>query len=127
MKLSKNFDLYEFLHTGTGLPNETKDTNIVSNLIDLTLNVLQPVRDYMGTPARINSGYRSLEVNKAVGGAKNSQHMFGQAADISFGSRKSNLKAYNYIIDNILFDQIQLHPTFFHVSFSKGKNRKQIL
>jgi len=127
MKLSKNFDLYEFFHTGTGLSNETKDTEIISNLIDLTLNVLQPVRDHIGTAARINSGYRSQEVNKAVGGAKNSQHMFGQAADITFGSTNGNKKAYNYIIETLDFDQIQLHPTFFHVSFAKGKNRKQIL
>jgi len=127
MKLSKNFDLYEFFHTGTDLPNETKDTNIVSNLIDLTLNVLQPVRDYIGSPARINSGYRSQELNKAIGGSKSSQHMVGQAADITFGSINWNRKAYNYIVKNLDFDQIQMHPTFFHVSFSKGKNRKQIL
>lgn len=78
MKLSKNFNLSEFAsHDGAPTPPE-----VLANLQELANN-LQVLRDYLGTPLKINSGYRSPAHNKAVGGAKFSQHVLGKAADIS--------------------------------------------
>jgi len=78
MKLTKNFNLYEF---------ESKDgaeftCEVKMNLKELALN-LQVLRDALGLPIHINSGYRSPAHNKAVGGAKNSQHLLGKAGDIT--------------------------------------------
>ncbi len=78
MKLTKNFSLSEFAsHDGEPTPPE-----VVENLKELAKE-LQVLRDYLNTPLKINSGYRSPAHNKAVGGAKFSQHLLGKAADIS--------------------------------------------
>lgn len=78
MKLSKNFELSEFAsHDGAPFPPD-----VLSNLQELAKN-LQALRDYLGCPLKINSGYRSPAHNKAIGGAKASQHLLGKAADIS--------------------------------------------
>lgn len=78
MKLTKNFSLSEFAsHDGAPTPPE-----VVENLKELAKE-LQVLRDYLNTPLKINSGYRSPAHNKAVGGAKFSQHLLGKAADIS--------------------------------------------
>lgn len=78
MKLSKNFTLAEFAsHDGAPVP-----ADVLTNLQELAKN-LQVLRDYLNTPLKINSGYRSPAHNKAVGGAQFSQHMLGKAADIS--------------------------------------------
>lgn len=78
MKLSKNFTLSEFAsHDGAPFPPD-----VLTNLQELAKN-LQALRDYLGCPLKINSGYRSPAHNKAVGGAEKSQHVLGKAADIS--------------------------------------------
>ena len=78
MKLSKNFNLSEFeSKDGSETPPE-----VVENLKELSQN-LQILRDYIGgVSIQINSGYRSPEHNREVGGAKNSQHLYGKAGDI---------------------------------------------
>lgn len=77
MKLTTNFNLQEFASKdGSEFPE-----HVIENLKRLAQN-LQVLRDVMGVPIRINSGYRSQEHNMKVGGAKNSQHMLGIAADI---------------------------------------------
>ena len=78
MNLSKNFTLAEFAsHDGAPVP-----ADVLTNLQELAKN-LQVLRDYLNTPLKINSGYRSPAHNKAIGGAQFSQHMLGKAADIS--------------------------------------------
>jgi len=78
MKLTKNFNLDEFSSKdGAEFPCEVK-----INLKELALN-LQVLRDALGLPIHINSGYRSPAHNKAVVGAKNSQHLLGKAGDIT--------------------------------------------
>ncbi len=78
MKLTNNFNLSEFAsHDGAPTPMD-----VLKNLQELANN-LQVLRDYLNTPLKINSGYRSPAHNKAVGGAKFSQHVLGKAADIS--------------------------------------------
>jgi zinc D-Ala-D-Ala carboxypeptidase len=79
-KLSNNFNLSEFEVTNTGLPNKAPKDKIPW-LRALAIEILQPLRDKIGA-IRINSGYRSPDVNVRIGGSPTSQHMQGQAADI---------------------------------------------
>tara|TARA_Y100001973_G_scaffold79836_1_gene117388 strand:- start:665 stop:1183 length:519 start_codon:yes stop_codon:yes gene_type:complete len=151
MLLSKNFTLKEFLKSNVakrrGLElNPPKEH--IRNMQMLCIKVLQPLRDYLG-PIKINSGWRSLELNKALGGAyrekKNkdgsitkiySQHCKGQAADLHFVDK--NGKANNKMIfDAILklgieFDQMinEFDYRWIHISFvccKEGKNRNRLL
>jgi zinc D-Ala-D-Ala carboxypeptidase len=129
MKLSKNFTLAELTVTSVKAPNIPNEEQI-KNLQALVDNVLQPLRDLYGKPIRINSGFRSLEVNKKIKGALKSQHMRGEAADISC---ENNALLFRLIRDTFDFDQLlwekgnDIQPAWVHVSFSRTKNRKQIL
>ena len=87
MKLSKNFTYEELCHSGVaerkGLKNRPKTKEeervVIENLKALCMEVLQPLRDYLGKPVVISSGYRSEEVDRMVGGVKGSQHLKGAA------------------------------------------------
>lgn len=128
MQISKNFSLKEMLVTSTGIPNVPSDKEI-ENMKTLAVKILQPLREYMNRPVIITSGYRSYEVNKAVKGSKTSQHMKGEAADISAGNRTLNKKMYEFIRDNLEFDQlIEYDYRWIHVSYTtEHTNRKQEL
>lgn len=135
MKLSKNFSLEEMCRSNTarvrGLPN-VPNAEQVKNLQHLCENVLQPLRNHLGKPVVINSGFRSQAVNMAVGGAKNSQHTKGEAADIKCKDYPYAKKIYAWIMDNLEFDQVILErkgkAVWVHVSFrTNGKNRQQAL
>lgn len=85
MKLSANFSLSELTKSETATRNgifNTPSALVIEKLQALTDNILQPVRDKFG-PVIVTSGYRSPEVNKAVGGSTSSHHCFGYAADFS--------------------------------------------
>ena len=115
------------------IPNVPSDLTI-KNLILLVENILDPLREAYGKPIRVNSGYRSIALNKAVGGASSSQHMTGQAADISAGSRKENQKLFDLVqklklpFDQLIFEKGSLKegPDWVHVSFNELRNRRQI-
>ena len=135
MKLSKNFILEELIHSNTaermGIDNVPKDEKVVENLRSLCLEVLQPLRDYVGAPVYINSGYRCPELNMAVGGVKNSQHCRGEAADIRIVSPKQGREWAAWIEDNCRFDQMLLErnkngAVWLHVSCKRdaSKNRQ---
>ena len=132
MKLSKNFSLEEMCRSNTasvrGLPN-VPNAEQIKNLQHLCENVLQPLRDHLGKPVVINSGFRSQAVNMAVGGAKNSQHTKGEAADIKCKDFPFAKKIYAWIMDNLKFDQVILerkgNAVWVHVSYCAGKNRQQ--
>ena len=135
MKLSKNFSLNEMCRSNTasvrGLPN-VPNAEQVKNLQQLCENVLQPLRNHLGKPVVINSGFRSQAVNMAVGGAKNSQHTKGEAADIKCKDYPYAKEIYTWIMDNLKFDQVILErkgkSVWVHVSFrTNGKNRQQAL
>lgn len=66
-------------------------------LIRLAKEILQPIRDAWRSPIIVNSAFRSEKVNKAVGGSKTSQHMKGEAADLSVGGKEKNKKLFNLI------------------------------
>lgn len=104
----------------------------ITALID---HVLDPVRAKWGRPITVNSGYRSAEVNRAVKGAATSQHLRGEAADITAGSPTLNGELYALICSlaasgAIEFDQLidEKNFSWIHVSYrSNGGNRCQIL
>ena len=107
-------------------PNQTA----IDNLTKLIEIVLDPLREWYGKPIRVNSGYRCKVLNKAVGSkAKNSQHLYGEATDITAGSKAENEKLFNYIKDNLPFDQLINESDFswVHVSYREGRLRKQVL
>lgn len=100
------------------------------NLKALADNVLDPLREWYGKPVYVNSGYRSPVLNRLVGGAANSQHLKGEAADITAGSREENRKLFDYIKSHLPFDQLIDEKDFswVHVSYKRtGNNRKQVL
>lgn len=99
-------------------------------LSNLVTHVLDPLREMYGKPITVNSGYRCPKLNAAAGGAKNSQHMKGEAADITGGSKTENKRLFELIRDNLPFDQLidESNYSWVHVSYvSSSKNRKQIL
>jgi len=101
------------------------------NLITLIDAVLDPARVALGRVIRPNSGYRCPELNRVVRGAKYSQHVTGEAADVELGGRTAaeNEELYNWIRDNCEYDQLinEYNFAWVHVSYRKGKNRKQQL
>jgi zinc D-Ala-D-Ala carboxypeptidase len=105
------------------------------NMCILAKNVFEPLRSWVGGPIKINSFYRSPDLNKAIGGSAKSQHCQGQAMDIddTFG-RASNAEMYHFIKKHLDFDQIiwefgdDNNPDWIHVSFVKeGINRNRCL
>jgi zinc D-Ala-D-Ala carboxypeptidase len=137
MQLSKNLTLAEVVRSESakrnGISNNPTKEHL-DNLISIALNVFQPIRDHFLVPIHISSGYRSLALNKAVGGSNTSQHSKGQALDIDMdGTKITNKQIFDFIKDNIEFDQLiwefgtDKNPDWVHVSYAKGKNRKQIL
>ena len=95
------------------------------NVKALVSEVLDPVREKLGMPIVVNSGYRCEKHNKDVGGVRNSQHLRGEAADVTCADLP-RLKAL--IIENGKFDQLITYPTFLHVSYKRtGGNRHQRL
>lgn len=128
----KYFTMGELLRSSSayslGIDN-TCDITSASALMALVDNVLDPLREWYGEPIYVNSGYRCKELNTAIGGAPTSQHMKGEAADITVGNKDENKKLFDYIRDNLPFDQLidEQDYSWVHVSFSKKGNRKQVL
>lgn len=128
MKLTNNFTLAEMTHSNTatarGIKNEPNDIQIECLRL-LCSKVLQPLRDAYNEALNINSGYRCPELNKAVGGVPTSHHLQGKAADVRV---KDPRKLLAKLIElNIEFDQAILYPTFLHISYNEGNNRKAVL
>ena len=115
--------------------NNRPPTEAATNLTALILRVLDPVRERWGRPITVSSGYRSPDLNTAIGGAKASQHMTGEAADISAGTKADNAELFALIqtmraAGEIDFDQLIDEKGFswIHISYKRsGGNRGQIL
>jgi uncharacterized protein YcbK (DUF882 family) len=134
-----NFSLSEFIESDTAtldrLDNFPTSVDVILSLDSLIANVLQPLRNLVQVPVLINSGYRCVALNRAVRGARSSQHLFGQAADIHTESM-SNVALASLIRDKLNFDQLILehydtgYPSsgWVHVSWSLSTApRKSIL
>ena len=128
----KYFTIKELCKSATATQkriDNTPNSEIVNNLEKLVSIILDPLREAYGKPIRVNSGYRSEALNKAVGGSKTSQHMTGLAADISAGSVAENKKLFELVKKlNLPFDQLIDESKFkwIHVSY-REKPRKQVL
>lgn len=125
MKITANFTLEELCHTSCGLDN-TPSTKQIINLCFGANNILQPLRNYLGKPITINSGYRSIEVNKSVGGVSNSQHITGCAADIRI-SPQDMVKVMEWLKKCKFCDQVLQGKSFIHVSWTISNPRRQVI
>jgi zinc D-Ala-D-Ala carboxypeptidase len=136
VNLTRSFTLEELKKSQTALNrglNNEPGPGVIENLRALCENVLQPVRDHFDFPVSIVSGYRSANVNRAVGGTYNSQHMIGQAADIEiYGVHNADVWRFILTLD---FDQViaehlkkdNPNAGWIHVSYAGSKNRKEAL
>lgn len=131
MMLSKNFSLEEMTmsETATRLNiDNTPSAIVINNLTNLCNNVLEPLRELLGRPILITSGYRSPLLNQAIGGSKTSQHCIGQAADFHVnGMTVEELYQFVKKIDLPTDQVIQEFDKWCHVSFLIGENRRQYL
>ena len=134
MNLTNNFTLNELIYSTTAEKNKIDNTPsqpVIKNLKALCENVLQPLRNNLGCPIVITSGFRCAVLNKRVGGASNSQHLYGQAADLIVPQK--NLKdVFNYIKSHLPYDQLLYEYSksdkWIHVSYrADGHNRKQAI
>jgi len=139
MKLSKNLSLAEVTKSITakrlGIDN-TPDDWTTENLRKVAEHVFQPLRNAFGCPIYVSSGYRSAELNTAIGGSRRSQHVEGRALDLDADvyGRCTNSQIFEWIRENLEFDQLiwefgdQDNPDWVHVSFVyDGNNRKRCL
>ncbi len=137
MNLTANFTLEELVKSETalrkGMPNEPTP-EVIENLKTLAEQVLQPVRNHYGKGVKVNSGYRSPDVNAAVGGSRTSDHCKGQAADIEIPG-VPNAELAEWIAKNLKFTQIILEfytkgvpdSGWVHVSYDPSNLKCQIL
>ena len=133
MKISKNFRMDEF-NVSASHPELAKGIpiNIRPAIIALVTHILQPICDKTGWTCKINSGYRSIELNRAVGGAPTSQHTKGEAADCVFMKDGKAVKIIDVLKKAIElklpFDQMIAYPSFVHFSYTRLRaNRKMVL
>lgn len=102
MRISDNFNLEEFVNSLTANKyniDNTPSEEVKNNIITLVKNILQPIRDKWNKPIKVNSGYRCQALNNKVGGSKTSQHLTGDAADITTGTQEGNKKLFHFIVD----------------------------
>lgn len=143
--LAPNFQLFEFTRSrmakSRGIPNRITEDHIIANLRKLSMQVLEPVRVLAGMPIRITSGYRSPALNAAVGGVTESQHLFGEAADITIRGDMVVLAQNIAASADIPFDQCILEEReragrttlgrwsrWIHLSYrAHGSNRREVL
>jgi len=136
--ISKHISNKESVYSRTALRLDIDNTPTQehkNNMVKLAEEVFEPLRAYVGGPVKINSFYRSPDLNKAIGGSSKSQHCHGQAIDIddTYG-RMTNAEMYHFIKENLDFDQIiwefgnDENPNWVHVSYvSSQKNRNRCL
>ena len=126
--------MYSRTATRLGIENKP-DKQQLENMITVAEEIFEPLRQWVGGPIKINSFFRSPDLNKAIGGSTKSQHCKGQAIDIddTFG-KATNAQMYNFIKENLDFDQViwefgdDDNPNWVHVSYvSPQENRKRCL
>lgn len=128
----KHFTINELTRSVTaqrlGIDN-TPPAEALAHLEALVEHVLDPLREAWGGPIHVNSGYRCRALNKAVGGAAGSQHMRGEAADITVGSRLDNARLYRLLQQlDLPVDQAINERDFawIHVSYGPRHRREYL-
>jgi len=136
--LTNNFSLHEMIKSETAsrrdMDNYPHSDEVIQNLTILCEQVLQPLRDAYGVGIKVNSGYRSPDVNAAVGGSRTSDHCKGMAADIEIAGVPNRDLAL-YIRDNFEFTQLILEgyiegipdSGWVHVSYDSNNLKQQVL
>jgi hypothetical protein len=139
MKISKHLTLEECTRSATadklGIVNNNPNQSIIENMQLLAEKVFEPIREHFKTPIHVTSMYRGLNLNQAIKGSITSQHCSGQAMDIDMDAKgkPTNKDIFDFIKKNLEFDQMiwefgnDKQPDWVHVSYTSGKNRKQIL
>lgn len=137
-KISEHISYKEAVRSDTAdrlniinIPGETE----LDNMSTISEKIFEPLRSHVGGPIRINSFFRSVELNKAIGGSSTSQHCKGQAFDLddSYGCM-TNAEMYKFVKDNLDFDQMiwefgdDENPNWIHISYvSQENNRNRCL
>jgi zinc D-Ala-D-Ala carboxypeptidase len=139
MKISPNLNLAEITRSDTAKRHGIDNTPTAEHLENFKLlaeKVFEPIREHFKTPIFISSGYRSKELNAFIKGSSSSQHCTGQAIDIDMDGSNgevTNRMVFDFIKNKLDFDQLiwefgtDFNPDWVHVSYVKGKNRKQKL
>ncbi|MFW2176639.1 MULTISPECIES: D-Ala-D-Ala carboxypeptidase family metallohydrolase [unclassified Moraxella] len=142
MQITANFSLAELTHSNTAVARGIANTPTEAhkqNLIHACVNLWQPMRDLLGKPVHINSGYRSTAVNKAVGGSPTSAHSIGFAIDFvcpAFGSPReivqflaTELPKHGIGFDQIILEFPDTDNSWVHIGYKNqaGRQRGQVL
>ena len=136
-QLTQNFSLHELVKSETALRHDMENSPgpaETGNLAELAGKVLQPIRDHFQKGVKVNSGYRSPDVNAKVGGSRTSDHCKGMAADIEIPGMP-NAELAEWIRDNLAFTQVILEfytqgipdSGWVHVSYDPANLKKQSL
>lgn len=129
MYKSKYFTMAEMTFSATAKAKgiDNTPTPSATERLKVLMNHLDKIREAFGRPIFINSGYRCRDLNKAVGGASNSQHMTGEAADLD--TKGHNEELLQLIRTHFKFDQLidEHHGAWVHISFKSSGNRQQFL
>ena len=137
-RISKHISYKEGVKSNTAMRlniDNTPGEYHLGNMAVVANNIFEPLREWVGGPIKINSFYRSIDLNKAIGGSSRSQHCDGRAIDIddTFG-HKTNAEMYEYIKENLNFDQMiwefgtDDNPDWIHISYvSEDENRNRCL
>lgn len=131
MNIGKHFTLEELTVSETaarkGIDN-TPNASVIASLTELATHILDPLREKLGVPVLVTSGYRSVELNKAIGGAGTSQHCKGEAADIHVNGMTIRELATAIRSFNLPYDQlIEEFGSWVHVSYSPRNLRQYLI
>jgi len=135
MKISNHISYNEATVSQTALNrgiDNIPSGEVVERMKKVSESCFEPLRKWYGKPIRINSFYRSPELNTAIGGSANSQHSFGEAIDIS--TVNDNKILFDWLRKNVEFDQLlwefgdNNNPAWIHISYTERRpNRQQVL
>ena len=133
MKLSKNLSLDEVIYSQTALRRDIDNTPTeehIENLKYVAEKIFQPIREHFGVPIYVSSGYRSNDLNEAIGGSPRSFHSHGMALDLDQDGRNkgvSNSDVFYFIKDNLPFTELiwefgdENNPNWVHVAIASGR------
>lgn len=128
-----NFTMSELLHSDIAEKyniSNIPDKQSLDNMLILICECLQPIRNYINRPMIISSGYRSPRLNghPLINGSPTSQHVTGQAVDFTIKGMTPKQIIEKIKASGVEYDQLlNEHNVWVHISYNKGKNRKQVL
>jgi hypothetical protein len=130
--ISKHISFDEATKSQTATRHKIDNTPSVGVIEAMELvaeKCFEPLREWWGKPLTISSFFRCEKLNKKIGGSPTSQHVKGEAIDIDTGNKQDNVLLFDWLKNNVEFDQLinEYDYSWVHVSYSKKKNRKQIL